>query len=242
MFSQTCCLRLALSLAICSLATWQPVAAQGTATAAPLNQLSAQEKADGWKLLFDGKTTDGWRSYRADTINSNWKVVDGALVRTGNGAGDIITDDKYGAFELKIQFKISPSGNSGIMYHVTEDGEVSYHTGPEVQIIDNAKKEWKIKAGWLYELYSADVDTCKPAGEWNEFHLLVSPKKCVHTMNGTKYCEYVKGSDDWNARVAASKFSKWKNFGKAEAGHICLQDHGNDVAFRDIKVRELPTE
>jgi hypothetical protein len=206
----------------------------------PVNALTDAEKAEGWQLLFDGKTTDGWRNYGSDSIGGGWKVEDGALVRSAKGAGDIITTDKYGAFELVLEFKISKGGNSGLMYHVLEKkGSPPWHTGPEIQIQDNKGGHDPQLAGWLYQLYPADTDATKPVGEWNEMRVLISPKKCATYMNGVKYNEYVKGSADWDDRVAKSKFSKFKGFGKATDGHICLQDHGNLVSFRNIKIRKL---
>ncbi len=204
------------------------------------NTLTGDEKAAGWKLLFDGKTTEGWRNYNRDAISEGWQVDDGALVRTARGAGDIITVDKYGAFELVLEFKISPGGNSGVMYHVLEkEGSPPWHTGPEIQIQDNAGGHDAQKSGWLYQLYPADEDATKPAGEWNELRVLISPEKCTTHMNGVKYNEYVKGSADWDERVAKSKFHRFAGFGKATAGHVCLQDHGNRVSFRNIKIRKL---
>ena len=207
--------------------------------AAELNSLTDQERKDGWILLFDGKTTDGWRNYRKDDISPGWKVVDGALTRAGNGAGDIITKDKYDAFELVIEYKIEKAGNSGIMYHVTEEENTPWMTGPEIQIQDNKDGHDPQKSGWLYQLYSAKTDATKPAGEWNELRILITPEKCEHTMNGVKYFDYVKGSKDWDERVAASKFGKMPKFGKATSGYISLQDHGDPVAYRNIKLRPI---
>ena len=173
-------------------------------------------------------------------LSSGWQVEDGALVRAARGAGDIITVDKYGAFELVLEYQISPGGNSGVMYHVLEQkGSPPWHTGPEIQIQDNAGGHDAQKSGWLYQLYPADEDASKPAGEWNELRVLISPEKCATHMNGVKYNEYVKGSADWDQRVAKSKFHKFEGFGKATAGHICLQDHGNRVSFRNIRIRKL---
>ncbi len=155
------------------------------------------------------------------------------------GGGDIVTKDQYRAFELSIEFKISPAGNSGIMYHVLEKGGAPWHTGPEIQIQDNKEGHDPQKCGWLYQLYPATVDATKPAGEWNQLKVLITPEKCVHEMNGVKYCEYVKGSKDWDEKVAASKFAKMEGFGKATEGYICLQDHGNRVAYRNIKIRPI---
>lgn len=209
-----------------------------TADEAAPNTLTAAEKAAGWKLLFDGKTTNGWRNYKKPDIAAGWKVENGALVRGTQQAGDIITADQYGAFELSLEYNISPGGNSGLMFHVTEEGVTPWRTGPEIQIQDSssAAKDPQ-KPGWLYQLYKSDVDAAKPAGEWNQLRLLVTPTKSATWMNGQLYYEYVKGSKDWDERVAKSKFAKEPNFGKPTSGYICLQDHGNPVSFRNIKIR-----
>jgi hypothetical protein len=203
------------------------------------NTLTEAEQAAGWKLLFDGKTTTGWRNYKKDSLGPGWKVEDGSLVRAGNGAGDILTVDQYDAFEFSVDYNISKGGNSGLMYHVTETGGAPWHTGPEIQIQDNKDGHDPQKSGWLYQLYSSEKDATKPAGEWNTLRILITPEKCQQFMNGEKYCEYVKGSDDWNERVAKSKFAKMAEFGKPTKGFICLQDHGNLVSFRNIKIRPI---
>lgn len=212
--------------------------AEEKAAPAP-NTLTDAEKSAGWKLLFDGKTTEGWRNYKKDAINPGWKVEEGALVRSGNGAGDIVTVDQYDAFEFTVDYNISKGGNSGLMYHVTEAGGAPWMTGPEIQVQDNKDGHDPQKSGWLYQLYSSEKDATKPAGEWNTLRILITPEKCQQFMNGEKYCEYVKGSDDWNERVAKSKFAKMEGFGKATKGHISLQDHGNLVSFRNIKIRPI---
>jgi opacity protein-like surface antigen len=212
------------------------------ADAAP-NTLTDAEKAAGWKLLFDGKdASQWWRGYKKDTLPDQWKAEDGALVR--HGGGDIITKDQFESFEFSVDWKISEGGNSGVMFKVQETDGPPYKTGPEAQIQDNVKGKDPQKAGWMYQLYPASVDTTKPVGEWNTFVLkcektAAGTYKCEHTMNGTKYCEYELGSADWNEKVAKSKFAKWEGFGKAAKGHICLQDHGNLVSFRNIKIREI---
>ena len=211
------------------------------------NKLTPEEEKAGWKLLFDGETTKGWRSYKKDSMSAGWKVVDGALTRAAGGAGDIITTDKFDAFELAIDYKISKGGNSGIMFHVTEEENTPWMTGAEIQIQDNKDGHDPEKAGWLYQLYKPEVDLAtkqpldatKPAGEWNHLVILITPEKCVHTMNGKKYVEYVKGSKDWDERVAKSKFGKMPKFGKATSGFISLQDHGNEVAYKNIKIRPI---
>jgi glucose/arabinose dehydrogenase len=204
------------------------------------NELTPEEKQRGWKLLFDGKTTAHWRNYKKDSVSDGWQIKDGALSRVGKGAGDIITKKEYGAFELSLEYRISKGGNSGLMFHVTESEPRPYQSGPEIQIQDNVDGHDPQKAGWLYQLYSSPEDATRPAGEWNELFIRIDPQQSAIYMNGVRYARFVKGSKDWNDRVAKSKFAKWDAFGKADKGHICLQDHGNLVSFRNIKIRELP--
>lgn len=203
------------------------------------NRLTKQEREAGWTLLFNGKTMQHWRIYQKNRMGDGWKVEDGEIQWVKRGAGDIITKKTYMAFEFKVDYKISPGGNSGLMYHVTEDGQTAWRTGPEVQIQDNKDGHDPQKSGWLYQLYPSTVDATNPAGEWNTLHIIITPEKCEQYMNGKKYCEYVKGSEEWDEKVAASKFGRMPLFGKANNGHICLQDHGNEVAFRNIKVRRI---
>ena len=227
----------------------------------PVNQLTDAEARSGWQLLFDGKSPAHFRNYKQDTISDGWIIKDGALVRQSKGAGNIITKKKYGSFDLQLEYKISKGGNSGLMFHVTEDNPAPWHSGPEVQIQDNVDGHDPQKAGWLYQLYKPrkpawvkkaeatagksgpDVeDATRPAGEWNHLYLRVTPNDGEVCMNGVSYFKFKVGSDDWNKRVADSKFSKFENFAKAGEGHICLQDHGNVVSFRNIKIRELPPD
>ena len=226
---------------------------------APLNQLTDAEKRGGWELLFDGKTAAQWRNYRRQGIAAGWVVKEGALVRSTRGAGDIVTTKQYKWFELSIEYKISKGGNSGIMFHVTEEEAQPWRTGPEIQIQDNVDGHDPQKAGWLYQLYSPtkpdwakrfeaqvgykspDVDdSTRPVGQWNHVYLRVSPLQSEVVVNGVSYYYFKKGDEEWNQRVAKSKFAKMPRFGKASIGHICLQDHGNLVAFRNIKIRRLP--
>lgn len=205
-----------------------------------VNVLTDAEKAEGWVLLFDGKDLSQWRNYQKEgSVNEKWKVADGAFTLTEKGGGDIITKAQYGSFEIKLDYNISKGGNSGLMFHVTEGEKTPWMTGAEIQIQDNVDGHDPQKAGWLYQLYAPTVDATKPAGEWNTLHIVITPEKCVHYMNGTKYVEYVKGSADWDAKVAASKFSKFPQFGKPTRGHLCLQDHGNPVSFRNVKIKAL---
>lgn len=226
-----------LSFLLCALLVSQ------NAFAAEPNTLTPEETAQGWVLLFDGKdASQHFRGYNKEKLPEQWVVEDGALCR--KGGGDVITKEKYENFEFSIDWKISEGGNSGIMFKVVEAKGAPYLSGPEAQIIDNAKGKDAQKSGWMYQLYAADKDTTKPAGEWNHFVLKCQKTptgtyKCEHWMNGEKYVEYEIGSEDWKAKVAKSKFAKWEAFGKAAEGHICLQDHGNLVWFRNIKIRKL---
>lgn len=209
--------------------------------------LTESEKRAGWKFIFDGTTTEGWRNYKKDKIGEGWVVKDGALTREKNGAGDIVTKDQYDSFELSLEYNISKGGNSGLMFHVLETEGAPWQTGPEIQVQDNVDGHDPQKAGWLYQLYPAgndwatgkQVDATRPAGEWNHLQVRITPASCEINMNGIRYAQFQKGSDDWNRKVAASKFKAFANFGKPTKGHICLQDHGNLVSYRNIKIRTL---
>jgi cytochrome c len=236
-----------LLIAISSSSDLSPLLANQSAQE---NTLTNEEKKAGWKLLFDGKTTNGWRGYKMQTIPPGWKVMDGALVRTsggegGKGAGggdDIITVEQYDNFELIVEWKIVPGGNSGVLYRVTEDAETSWHVGPEVQILDNSKHPTRDKrqlAGAFYDLYAPSKDVTLPPGQWNKLRLLVDGNRVEHWLNGEKMVEYELNSEDWKARVAASKFKDKPKFAAATRGHICLQDHSDRVEFRNIKIRPL---
>ena len=223
-----------------------------------INQLTESEKRSGWELLFDGTSLEGFKGYQQDTPGAGWQVIDGAIVRT-EAAGDLLTKEMYDSFEIQLEYRISKAGNSGLMFHVTEDGKRPWYSGPEVQIIDNDAGKDGQKAGWLYQLYEPHekkwvmriekaaglpvkelVDATRPAGEWNHLYLRVTPGSSEVCLNGVSYYKFVVGNDDWNKRVAKSKFSKFEQFGKAGNGHLCFQDHGDEVAFRSIKVRRLP--
>ena len=225
-----------------------PAAASGAgATAVKPNTLTEREKQEGWKLLFDGKSTEGWRNYKKDTLSDKWQVKDGALTLPGGGGGDIITREQFDSYELLLDWKISKGGNSGLMFHVTEAGNTPWKTGPEIQLQDNVGGHDPQKAGWLYQLHQPPtdektgkpVDATKPAGEWNTLRLVLNGSQGEIHMNGVKYAQFELWGDDWNQRIAKSKFAKEPGFGQARKGHIALQDHGNEVAFRNIKIRPL---
>jgi hypothetical protein len=221
------------------------LAAAGDAT---INTLTPGEKAGGWKLLFDGQSFAGWHNFKQEGVRPGWQVKDGALVCVDpKSAGDIVTTDKFDWFELQLDYNIAEAGNSGIMFHVTNDGNTVWASGPEFQLEDNEKAADPIRCGWLYALYQPPMDPAtgrildatKPVGQWNHVRLVVSPEKCVHEINGVTYFEYVLGSDDFKARVAKSKFANMPFFAKAASGFIALQgDHGS-VSFRNIKIRSL---
>jgi len=211
-----------------------------------LNTLTDKEKADGWKLLFDGKTTKGWHKYKGKDVGDQWKVVHGALAlshKDGKNGGDIITDDDFDSFELAIDWKVTKGANSGIMYHVAEIEDAPYMTGPEYQILDNAGhedgKHAETSAASCYALYAPSKDVTKPVGEWNHTRIIIKGSHVEHWLNDVKVVSYDLGSDDWNKHVAASKFKEWKKFGTIKKGGIDLQDHGDDVAYRNIKIRVL---
>ncbi len=205
-----------------------------------VNTLSPEESNAGWKLLFDGTTTAGWKNFKADTIQKGWKVVDGTLKCVDpHNAQDIVTTAKYDWFELKLDYNLDKGQNSGVMFHVADDGDATWQSGPEVQLYDDEGVEGAEKSGWLYQLYKSKVDASKPAGQWNTLRMVISPEGCLTEINGTPYYEYKLWSDDWNTRVAKSKFSSYANFGKLKTGTIGIQgDHGV-VAFRNIKVRPI---
>jgi hypothetical protein len=194
-----------------------------------------------WRSLFDGTSTAGWRGYRQKTLPQGWKVVDEALTRNGAG-GDIITIDQFGDFELVLEWKVAPGGNSGIFFRVTEEDEIMWHSAPEIQVIDNAYKgglKPAQRAGANYDLHPPTTDAARKPGEWNELRLLVTGTHVEQWLNGVKVVEYEIGSADWERRVRASKFRDYPAYGRARRGHIGLQDHGDAVAYRNIRVREL---
>lgn len=204
------------------------------------NTLSNEEKHQGWKLLFDGKSTKGWHNFKAKTIGPGWVVKDGVLsIVDIEKAGDIVTEEKFDWFELKLDFNLGKGQNSGIMFHVADDGEATWHSGPEVQLYDHPFEAGVETTGFLYQLYPSKVDAAKPAGEWNSMRIVIAPDKCFTEVNGVRYYEYVLNSPDFLARVAKSKFSEHPEFSKLTKGTIAIQgDHGN-VSFRNIKVRPI---
>ena len=225
-----------LSLILCTLAF---------ATAAPageLNTLSAAEKSVGWKLLFDGKSLAGWRGYKTETP-VGWNVQDGALVLAAGRKGDLVTLQEFGDFELSLEWKISEGGNSGIIYRVGLGDQAPARSGPEYQILDNARaKDNKVNthhAGALYDLVAPPKDVSRPVGQWNEARIRVQGWKIQHWLNGTKLVDIDLASPAGQALIQGSKFKTWTRFASLTRGHIALQDHGDAVSFRNVKIREL---
>jgi hypothetical protein len=197
--------------------------------------------------LFDGKTTHGWHSYLKPTAEPAWQVVDGALQLDPQapGQGDLVTDGEYENFELQLEWKISPGGNSGLIFGVHEDPtfRATYDTGIEMQVLDNKGAEDNKKAnhlaGSLYDMQAPAKDVAKPAGEWNLVKLRKQNGHLTFWLNNAKIVDVQMGSPEWKALVENSKFKTWTNFGAYPKGHIALQDHGHQVAFRAITLEQL---
>jgi hypothetical protein len=215
----------------------------------------APEKTDeGWVSLFDGKTLAGWHNYGKTSVGEAWKVQDGTLYldttkkagwQTAQG-GDIVSAEEYENFDLKLEWKIAPGGNSGIIFYVHEDTtkyKYVWNTGPEMQVLDNDLhadgKIPKHRAGDLYDLISCKTETVKKPGEWNEAEIISKDGKLDFILNGTNVVSTMLWDDAWKKLVAGSKFKEWPDFGTYKKGHIALQDHGNTVWYRNIKIKKL---
>lgn len=217
------------------------------------NVLTNEERNDGWQLLFDGKTTNGWHSYGKQTTGNAWKVQDGTLFFDADAkknaqaeGGDMVTNDEYENFHLKLDWKISPNGNSGIIFLINEDStkyQNTYNTGPEMQVLDNGghpdAKIIKHRAGDLYDLISVSKETVKPVGEWNTAEIIANNGNLRFNLNGEQVVNTTMWDDAWRAMLAGSKFKDMPGFGTYKKGKIALQDHGNNVWYRNIKIRKL---
>jgi len=202
-----------------------------------------------WTSLFDGTTTTGWHAYGKGSSTGRWKVADGAIyidtTQKGEG-GDLITAEEYDNFDLSLEWKIAAKGNSGIIFYVNEDTakyHATYETGPEMQVLDNNghadAKIIKHRAGDLYDLISCNTETVKPAGEWNVAEIKSKDGKLNFYLNGTNVVSTTMWDDNWKKMVAASKFKDMPGFGTFKKGRIALQDHGNLVWYRNIKIKKL---
>ena len=220
------------------------------------NTLTEAEVADGWTLLFDGQTLNGWRDYNGKTLTQPWHVVDGCIQANGDGSdlsGYIVTEKQYENFILDWDWKLSYGGNSGMLYHVVEDPyfKVPYVTGPEYQLIDNEGwektnaptklEEWQ-KLGVDYAMYLPNPDSMfvNPQGEWNNSRIVFDNGHVEHYLNGHKILEFEAWTEDWFKRKGSGKWEMAPEYGLARKGVICLQDHGSPASFRNIKIKELP--
>lgn len=219
------------------------------------NMLTKKEKKEGWALLFDGKSANGWRGYNKTAFpEKGWAVEEGTLHVIGSsrgeagGGGDLLFDKKFRNFELSLEWKVSEGGNSGIFYLAQEiPGEPVWKSAPEMQILDNEKHpdaklgvDGNRAAGSLYDLIPGDFKAVKPAGQWNQVRIMVYKGTVVHYVNGKAVLEYHLWTEDWKNMVLNSKFKDYEWFlNTAEEGYIVLQDHGDDVWFRNIKIREM---
>ncbi|MDQ6609330.1 MAG: DUF1080 domain-containing protein [Bacteroidota bacterium] len=211
---------------------------------------------DGWVSLFDGKTTAGWHSFKKMTVGKIWKVDDGSLHLDPSAkkdapaeGGDLVSNNEYENFDLKLEWKISPKGNSGIIYFIHEDAkyENTYETGMEMQVLDNGTptrlghpdgKLYTHRAGDLYDLL-ASKDAVKPLGEWNAVEIVANKGKLDYYMNGQHTLSTTMWDQNWKNMIAVSKFKDMPDFGKFEKGKISLQDHGDEVWYRNIKIKKL---
>jgi hypothetical protein len=210
---------------------------------APSPMLTAAEQADGWKLMFDGKSLAGWRGYKTEKPSGGWRADEGGLLVRLGGGGDLMTVEQYGDFDMRFEWKITEYGNSGVIYRVGTTEPYPWHTGPEYQILDNGRhpdgKNAITSAGSNYAVNEPVKDVTRPVGQWNEGRIVARGNRIEHWLNGVKVVDYEIGSADWNARVKASKFGKIPPYATVKSGHIALQDHESVVVYRNLKIKRL---
>lgn len=246
---------LLLGLMIVLMTSWTPVGKKDPLTlykqidrSLSPNSLAVKEKKNGWNLLFDGKTTKGWHGYNLKGFPDCWIIEDGVFTPTTKGsaeAQDIITDKIYRNYALSLDFKMMKGTNSGIIFQVSEDPKYKfpYETGPEFQIIDQANwpdplKDWQI-CGANYAMYPPKALPCKPVGEWNQLMLVVDGNHVTQIINGVVVVEYDKYTPEWKKLRDSGKWAAYPDYGKFDEGHISLQNHGTQVWFRNIKLKEF---
>jgi hypothetical protein len=231
--------QLALLIAGCT----QMGNAPAVSTSSGATTLTAEQKAAGWRSLFDGTSTSAWRGYRSQTFPTGWSIVDGVLTKSGEVA-DIMTRDQFGDFELALDWNLSAGGNAGIFYRGTEEYDHIYWSAPEYQLLDDAGhpdgKSRLTSAGAAYALYPSPAGIVKPAGQWNATLIVVNGNRVQHWMNGQKLLEYELGSPDWEAKVKMSKFVEYPKYGRATRGYIGIQgDHAGVLSIRNVRIREI---
>ena len=205
--------------------------------------VSTQSAMSPWRSLFDGRSLDAWRGYKGTPIPAGWTIDHGTLAKS-KPVADIVSKDEFGDFELALEWKIGEAGNSGVFYRGTEEYEHIYWSAPEYQLLDDIKasdnKTRLTCAGAAYALYPSPEGHLKAVGDWNRTRIIATGAHVEHWLNGVKLVEYELWRPDWEAKVKASKFKDWPNFGRAKRGHIALQgDHAGTLAFRNIRIREL---
>lgn len=218
------------------------------ADTAAVNTLTDAEQAEGWKLLFNGQNLDGWHVYKGKTSNS-WTAEDGTLHCLGSEKdksdkrADLTSNDTFDNFELQTDWKIAPQGNSGIIYLASEEFDAAYKSGPEYQLIDDVNFPEKLegwqKTGANYAMSAPLVDATKPVGEWNHTRIIVNKGHVEHWLNGQKTADYDMGSPEWKKEKAEGKWKDTKGYGETKKGHIDLQDHGSEVWFKNMKIKQL---
>ena len=213
-----------------------------TLAPAPLNMLSAAEREQGFVSLFDGRSLRHWRAFRGDgPPATGWVVRDAAIVHEkAGGGGDLVTVDEYADFDFRFSFRVAPGANSGVIWHVLETESQTYMTGPEYQVLDdtNVNPDPRHGVGALYDLVAAADKPLRPAGAWNDGRIVVQDGTLQHWLNGVKVLETPCRGPEWDAMVAGSKFRDWP-FGRSAKGRIALQDHGDEVAYRNLRIRSL---
>lgn len=207
------------------------------------NTLTAAEREAGWALLFDGRSLEGWRGYNRPDMPEGWAVEDGTLAWVAGG-GDIITERQFTDFELTLDWRVEPGGNSGVFYRAAEGEDWIYQSAPELQVLDDEGhadgQSPLTSAGSNFALHGAPRGVVRPVGEWNSVRIVVEGNHVEHWLNDVRVVEYELGSTAWEGLVQASKFAAWPAYGRAPSGHIGLQDHDSRVWYRNIKIRELP--
>jgi len=213
-------------------------------TAVTVTENVAAPGKQAWQVLFDGTDTSAWRNFKSSGLHQQWQIIDGSLTLTAAGGGDLLTKQQYANFELELSWLISSGGNSGVFILADEQGQFIYSHAPEVQILDNERhadnKLASHRSGSLYDLIAAPQSAQKAAGLWNQLRIIHQNGHLQVWQNNQQTVDIQLGSARWQQLVAGSKFANWTGFAANRKGHIGLQDHGDKVSFKNIRIRELP--